>query len=72
MDPEQFEAKVMEIIKKYGGRWDEATLMYDAEWHMEDGDSSHRDTDKLMEDLLISLGFSKGVTLIRLMSKYYN
>jgi hypothetical protein len=55
LTPEEFEAAVREIIKKFAV----------------DNEACHGRTDDLMEDVLISLGYGAGVELIRRTERWY-
>jgi hypothetical protein len=55
LTPEEFAQKVKFLIKEGGG----------------DNEVLHSDTDDLMEDLLIALGYEEGIELIRNTKRWY-
>lgn len=65
MTPEEFAAEVRKIIAKH----DREAKKGFPKWM--DYEACHSDTDDLMEQALISLGYGEGIALIRKTTRWY-
>jgi len=59
MTPERFLERVLELEGPWGRNW------------ASDPEHSHGETDRLMEEVLIGLGYGAGVDLIRKQIRWY-